>query len=348
MAYNMKIDEALIKRILEGTSSREEMEALHWLKAEGELDSALAKLIESKWETYQATSWENEEIASHRILEGIHGKIIDHQELPPKVNATTPSTTHSSQRFDILYIAKVAAVLLIFLSSVWLIAVNIKKNQKRSELTASNLVHKSVSFGEKRTFYLPDGTTVMLNSGSELTYPNSFDQETDRTVELHGEGFFVVARDIKKPFRVHTGSYLTTALGTSFNISSNQEKVQVALVTGKVKVSRGKSSVLLAPGEMADCNLVVGDINKKAYDAEAVLGWKEGTIKFQSSNIGEVSELLEHWYGIKVRIDPALPLDMKVTGTFNNENLKSIVEGLCFTLDCRFTMNDKEVKIIKN
>ena len=59
----------------------------------------------------------------------------------------------------------------------------------------------SVPYGEQMRVILQDGSIVHLNSDSRLRYPKQFGL-FNRTVELWGEGYFNVARDENRPFKV--------------------------------------------------------------------------------------------------------------------------------------------------
>lgn len=48
--------------------------------------------------------------------------------------------------------------------------------------------------GDKATIELPDGTNVVLNSASQLSYLNNFGEKV-RRVQLNGEAYFKVAHD---------------------------------------------------------------------------------------------------------------------------------------------------------
>lgn len=66
---------------------------------------------------------------------------------------------------------------------------------------------------------LADGTKVMLNAGSRLTYPKEFSGEK-REVQLSGQAFFEVTPDKTHPFVVKTQKMDVTVLGTSFEVFS--------------------------------------------------------------------------------------------------------------------------------
>ncbi len=58
--------------------------------------------------------------------------------------------------------------------------------------------------GDKATIELPDGTNVVLNSASQLSYLNNFGEKV-RRVQLNGEAYFKVAHDEKHAFIVQIG-----------------------------------------------------------------------------------------------------------------------------------------------
>ncbi len=98
--------------------------------------------------------------------------------------------------------------------------------------------------GGKYSVRLSDGTKVWLNSESELKYPVQFNENT-RVVQLKGEGYFEVARDLNRPFVLKTSTQEVEVLGTAFNVSAYEdEKLDVVtLVEGKVKISTSRIGV---------------------------------------------------------------------------------------------------------
>ena len=68
--------------------------------------------------------------------------------------------------------------------------------------------------GSTSSFTLPDGTSVILNSGSRLSYLSDFGS-THRDVRLDGEAYFDVIHNEELPFRVNTDRLIVTDLGTA-------------------------------------------------------------------------------------------------------------------------------------
>ena len=66
---------------------------------------------------------------------------------------------------------------------------------------------------------LQDGSIVHLNSDSRLRYPKQFGL-FNRTVELWGEGYFNVAKDENRPFKVDLQGVEVRVTGTKFNVKA--------------------------------------------------------------------------------------------------------------------------------
>ncbi len=92
--------------------------------------------------------------------------------------------------------------------------------------------------GSQYSIVLPDGSKVWLNAASSLKFPVVFNGN-ERKIELDGEGYFKVAPDKNKPFKVVTGNQMVQALGTTFNVNAYSDEVVVSttLVEGSVVVT---------------------------------------------------------------------------------------------------------------
>ena len=213
---------------------------------------------------------------------------------------------------------------------------------------AEKTIQKSTDKGQKLTIHLNDGSTVVLNSGSQLEYPEYF-AENERVVHLTGEGFFQVARDAQRPFRVVTGPLVTTALGTSFNIKSNKHDgtVEVALVTGKVMVGKKaqRKNIVLNPGQMLSYNDQKGHFDQKHFDIAKTIAWKDGVLVFSNASYAEIKTDLENWFGVNI-IDNKVPKqNWQFTAKFDNENLENILDALQFGHPFHYKIDRKQVVI---
>lgn len=93
----------------------------------------------------------------------------------------------------------------------------------------------ATAVGEQRQLVLEDGTRVFLNTDTRIVV--KYD-ETTRRVELRrGEALFNVAKRSDWPFIVVAGDRQVKALGTSFVVRKDAERLAVTLVEGSVLVS---------------------------------------------------------------------------------------------------------------
>lgn len=186
--------------------------------------------------------------------------------------------------------------------------------QKMSDQAPTLMFYNTLTT-EKAAQYsvrLPDGSRAWLNNASSLRYPVSF-SGPKREVELTGEAYFEVAKDVVRPFRVvvlpntpNKNSSTIEVLGTSFNIQNYPgEPMQATLLTGSVKVAvvgRG-SQVQLKPGEQVTLVEGLGGENrievKSDIDTAGVVAWKNGHFHFDRSDIHAVMRQLARWYDIE-------------------------------------------------
>lgn len=208
-------------------------------------------------------------------------------------------------------------------------------------------VTKSTAKGQKLTINLPDGSIVMLNSASDITYPEVF-TDSIRKVKLRGEAFFQV-KESEIPFIVSTGEVQTRVLGTSFNIRyrTDEKSTEIALLTGRVKVDSEleMGEIELLPGERVVYQRNEKSFSKESYQFKKDFGWKEGILYFNHSSIVEVAKTLENWYGVSIVINNIPGNSRHFTGSFNNENLENVMESLSFTFGFNYEKEGKMVKI---
>ena len=129
---------------------------------------------------------------------------------------------------------RIAAVLLPLAVISALIMVNLDKTPDQ----AFQQIY--VPKGSKTKVVLDDGTTLWLNSESELKYPASFKSREFRDVYLKGEAYFDVEKNKDKPFRVHTSGFKINVLGTAFNVKAYPEDatIEATLEHGIINIEK--------------------------------------------------------------------------------------------------------------
>lgn len=147
---------------------------------------------------------------------------------------------------------------------------------------------------------LADGSRVWLNVASSITYPVSFTSKY-RKVQVTGEVYFEVMKNISMPFFVAHNGMDIKVFGTHFNVNTyNDEKeIKVTLLEGSVEVSKGNHATMLKAGQQAQ---VKNESIKvlTAVDLDEVMAWKNGLFYFDGANIKTVMRQIEKWYNVEI------------------------------------------------
>ena len=273
-------------------------------------------------------------------------KLQNHQIRYEKILQAGTRDDDQTRSFNFKTFMKIAAGLaVIFLTAfgVWKMS-DLKPQQQMAEV---QWVEKQNLPGQKRRITLPDGSVVWLNAESSLHYPATF-SDTARNIQMDGEAFFQVAKDIKRPFVVKSGKFETTAIGTEFNINAypENESIAINLVEGKVKVAPASSEegFILVPGEAASCSN--NDLSMKRYTFEThEVEWKDGVLTFKRDNFSTVVKELKRWYGIDIKVQGTPPQDWQLNGHFENAYLTDVLESMQYNRTFNYQLNEKTLQI---
>ena len=214
-------------------------------------------------------------------------------------------------------------------------------------------IEKTTARGQKSHIILKDGSKIVLNSDSKVTYDKDFGI-SNRDIVLSGEAFFEVVKNEDILFNVTANNTVTTAIGTSFNISafSDNTSTAISLTTGKVKiVSRGNSNtsdseVFLEPGKqyLTDVNNNLRII--RDFAREDVLSWKDNILYFDNTKMEELISKLERWYNVEfVVLNPQRMANVRGTGDFKNESLDNVLRVLSYSLQFDYQVQEDKVTI---
>lgn len=169
------------------------------------------------------------------------------------------------------------------------------------DMAASPPMAISTPAGGMYRITLADGTEVWLNSESTLKYPVRF-SETERVVEIVGEAYFSVTKDVKRPFKVISEGQEIQVLGTEFNISAyvDEPEMKTTLVSGSVLIVNRKSNTAnrLEPGQQGIVREAYTDIQK--VDTGLYVAWKNGYFYFKHTPFEEVMRQLARWYDVEL------------------------------------------------
>ena len=232
----------------------------------------------------------------------------------------------------------------------------------------------STKYGSKTRIQLPDGSQVWLNAGSKLNYTNEFGK-TIREVQLIGEGFFDVVKNVDKPFIIHTASIDIKVLGTQFNVKSypGDKTSETSLVRGSVEVvvhKRPDQKYILKPNEkivvlnddratspssqaevvkakeVKEPIIAIKNLTYKKGDSVSVeTAWAYNKLSFEDESFVEVAKKMERWYDVEFEFRNSKLEDIRLQGSFIRETLAQAMEALKYTNGFKYEIDGKRVTI---
>lgn len=215
---------------------------------------------------------------------------------------------------------------------------------------------------------LSDGSSILLQKGSRLSYPATF-KDDKREVYLDGEAFFEVAKDPKKPFFVYANELVTKVLGTSFTIKSykGQDDIQVIVRTGKVSVYRfdeikksielvGKKpefittktleGVVIIPNQQINFDKTKSNFSKSLIEQPEMLSdMPRYNFEFKDVSATKVFETIQKAYGISIVYDEELLKSCPVTASLSDEPLYGKLELICQAIEAEYQLIDGQIVI---
>lgn len=250
----------------------------------------------------------------------------------------TAEINKSNFRFrNLVYkISKIAAVALFFIGiPLATIFYGNEKNETVNHLTAKS---------EIKNILLPDGSQVILNANSSISYSEDFKQ--NRKLKLKGEAFFKVVKNPKSPFVVETSQFKTKVLGTSFNVKAYPNTINtVSVVTGKVEVNSKENlawkSILIKNQWISIKKQEAPQLSND--DAKDFNAWTKNILIFQNSSLRETAITLENQFDVTIVFEKQELEELRITGKFKEENLNNILNSIALVkqLEIQFLTKNK-------
>lgn len=207
-----------------------------------------------------------------------------------------------------------------------------------------------VPAGQQVQITLPDGSSVWLNSGSQIQYPVLFAAKR-RRVSVEGEALFDVARDPKRPFVVETFACDVEVLGTSFDVTAQPEKkvFSTAVFRGRVQVTNRIASderFVLEPDQevrLDGTRLVTGTFR----DREAYL-WTGGIVSVRGLAFEELMRKFEKDFGVRITLacDPMPEIGFNYGKFRIADGIETALRLLQQRTDFAYTRDDSDGSII--
>jgi ferric-dicitrate binding protein FerR (iron transport regulator) len=127
-------------------------------------------------------------------------------------------------------------------------------------------------------------------------------------------------------------------IGTSFYVNTSKSfgQMEVVLAEGKAAVyfeDNPSGQVVVSPGERVDIRLSENNIIKSINQDGNYLAWKTRRFVFTNNTLIEVVTLLNKVYHSDIRIPGNNINNCRLTATFDNQSLESVLNVIKSTLD---------------
>ena len=206
-----------------------------------------------------------------------------------------------------------------------------------------------VDKGVKGQVVLPDSTVIVLNSASTVNVLSDF-AGAERRVYLDGEGWFEVKSDPEHPFWVETPSGISVKVtGTQFNLSNyKEEEFRVLLTRGSIELESATPGLpsKVTPSELV--SVAHGKVSAAVADEKQkknATAWKEGVLVFDDTPLKDAILMLERWYGVHFNVMGVDLLKERLTGEFETETIRDVMDVLSLTHRFFYNIDGKEITI---
>ena len=212
----------------------------------------------------------------------------------------------------------------------------------------TGIEHYLTAKGEQQTIFLADGSQILLNTDSELTVELQMFRRKVQIVK--GEALFTVKHNPVRPFEVVAGNGIIRDIGTRFDIYTQANQVDVAVLEGEVDIvtHQEQSPVALGAGQAASYDQQ-GKVRPKSIpNPQAITAWEQGKLIFIEQPLEDVLNQITRYHAVEFQIaDPKLRA-IKISGSFKTSNLQLLLETLeaGFPIKAQF-IDSRHVRLLR-
>lgn len=276
-------------------------------------------------------------------------------------------TTKTTKIWNNHWLQGAAAVLFFIFLTSWFYSHTIspvKSSPIYNELINVNgegLVEQTNNSRKPQTITLSDGSSVLLQPNSKLSYPKIF-VGNERKVYLSGEAFFEISKNRKKPFFVFANEIVTKVVGTSFRIRAfdNQPNIEVLVRTGKVKIQSNKlipnlkeEEIVLLPNQalrFVRKNSTFNKITDITVDESLIKttnNIEQLSFDFTDIPVSQIFKTIEQAYLVDIDFPESKLKNCHLTTSLNDQPLPQKLKIICKSLgnNTSYEMNGNQIII---
>jgi transmembrane sensor len=191
--------------------------------------------------------------------------------------------------------------------------------------------------GEQRSVALPDGSTMILDSGTTARVDFS---ARERRIDLQsGAALFDVRASSEQPFVVRTALGDITVLGTSFVVHVGASGVRTTVLRGVVQGETRERGVLAYFGVDKSGDVVTARANQEIYFGASELevtgipeqvvarrlAWRERMLAFDGETLGDAAAEVTRHTGVAFEFSDPEVAEMRIGGYISAESDEDFV-----------------------
>lgn len=303
-------------------------------------DKQLSLHLEHEWELFQNETIKNDKLTEkslYNIKKRVSRQIKESSSKRFLKNSFSTAKLHKRM----MQFAAILILPLLLISTLYFY------NETKILESADMIV--STGKGEFANITLPDGTKVVLNSESTLSYvPHLFNKKS-RSISFEGEAYFNVSKkDKENPFSIKTTDIDVTVLGTKFNLLARNvsKNVSLSLEEGKVlftSLRTGENKILI-PNQIANLLKSTGKINVTDLSDTNIASWRDKKSTFRNTPFKDIISYIERNYGVKIDFDKNMPtIQDHFSGVIPSNNLIEAIQIIEVTYYLKSTINGNKV-----
>lgn len=189
--------------------------------------------------------------------------------------------------------------------------------------------------GEHKTINFSNGSRIVMNSNTTVTYSLGLLHNQTIDVVLEGEAYFDAVSQTAQPapvFAVRTPDGTIRDIGTEFLVTVRDGHTRIVLEEGEAVInpksgSKDNQSIPIQRGEMLEFNSSKF-ASKKSVNASFYTSWATGSMRFEKTTIREFAGFVEERFDVEVKVvDPELG-GIKLDGGIHFMSLEELVRSV--------------------
>lgn len=205
------------------------------------------------------------------------------------------------------------------------------------------------ALGEVLRVALPDGSSLVLNSNSEVSVDFSDRRREVRLVK--GEALFEVASDPLRPFSVVADETRVTAVGTAFSVARGRDGgLEVIVREGIVDVDGGDPQPVRVIANFKASAQPGANVRIEPLDTEETgrrLAWSNGMLAFEGDTLAQAAAQFARYSNVRILIDDPEIAQRRVAGLYSATDPDGFAVAVAASMGLRVERSERGIHLRK-